>query len=190
MLVHKHGGIIKHTNTIYIMNQETNIDPAIKQHIHATTKNNYTSAILIGAIGGMAMIGFLLIIEATSVGDSLGLKMMKYLVMAIPLAVGLSKLKDHPGNKYTFFQNGLLFSAIASGVAATIMMVGFFITAGADTFSLATITANMTNVDELGKSDGFVPVLSGAMLFLEVFVMSMITSFAILLFKQDYARTA
>lgn len=172
------------------MRQETDIDPAIKQHINTTTKNNYTSAILIGAIGGMAMIGFLLLVEAMGSGDHLALKMMKYLVMAIPLAVGLSKLKEHVSNKYTFFQNGLLFSAIASGVAATIMMVAYIVTAGADTFSLATITSSMTNADELGKSDGFVPVLSGAMLFLEVFVMSMITSFAILLFKQDYARTA
>ncbi len=172
------------------MRQETDIDPAIKQHVNTTTKNNYTSAMLIGAIGGMAMIGFLLIVEALSVGNSLGLKMMKYFVMAIPLAAGLSKLKEHNNSKYTFFQNGLLFSAIASAVAATVMLVGFMITAGADTFSLATITAGMTHVDELGKSNGFVPVLSGAMLFLEVFVMSMITSFAILLFKQDYARTA
>lgn len=172
------------------MRQETDIDPAIKQHINTTTKNNYASAALIGAIGGMAMIGFLLIVEAASVGDSLGLKMLKYLVMAIPLAVGLSKLKEQVTNKYTFFQNGLLFSAIASAVAATVMVVGFMLTLGTDAVNFATITAGMTNVDELGKSDGFVPVLSGAMLFLEVFVMSMITSFAILLFKQDYARTA
>jgi hypothetical protein len=174
------------------MRQETDIDPAIKQHIKTTTKHNYTSAILIGAIGGMAMIGFILFIEALSISESqsMGYKMLKYLVMAIPLAVGLSKLKDHMNSKYTFFQNGLLFAATASAVAAAIMMVAFMFTAGSDTVNLATFNSGITNIDELGQSDGFIPVLAGAMLFLEVFIMSMITSFAILLFKQDYARTA
>ena len=172
------------------MRQDTSINLTLRQNLSTIIPSKHTQATLTGSIAAMAMIGFLLFVELTNTGNSLGLKMMKYLILAVPMYMGLARLKANISNKYKFFQKGILFAAIASLVAATILTFSFILTAGIETFNLATITANMTHVDELGKSHGFVPVLSGAMLFLEVFVMSMITSFAILLYQHDYARTA
>jgi hypothetical protein len=54
---------------------------------------------------------------------------------------------------------------------------------------LATITTNMTSLDT-STSNMMAPLLASIMLFLEVFVFSMLTSFGILLYQYDYARTA
>lgn len=172
------------------MRQDTSINFTLRSKLNTIVPTKHVQATLTGIIGAMAMIGYLLFVELTNTGNSLGLKMMKYLIFAIPMYMGLAKLKEQVSNKYRFFQKGILFAAVASLIAATVVTFSFIITAGIDTFNLATITANMTHVDELGKSHGFVPVLSAAMLFLEIFVMSMITSFGILLYQQDHARTA
>ncbi|MFK7795994.1 MAG: hypothetical protein AB8E82_00970 [Aureispira sp.] len=172
------------------MRQDTSINFTLKRSLNTIIPTKHVQATLTGSIAAMAMIGFLLFVELTNTGNNLGLKMMKYLILAIPMSIGLARLKEQVSNKYRFFQKGILFAAVASLVAATILTFSFIITVGIDTFNLATITANMTHVDELGKSHGFVPILSAAMLFLEVFVMSMITSFAILLYQHDHARTA
>lgn len=172
------------------MRQDTSINFSLRRNLNTIIPTKHIQATLTGSTAAMAMIGFLLFVELISTGNNLGLKMMKYLVLAVPMYIGLAKLKETVSNKYRFFQKGIVFAAVASLVAAVIMTFTFILTAGIDMFNPATITANMTHVDELGRSHGFVPVLSGAMLFLEVFVMSMITSFGLLLYQHDHARTA
>lgn len=147
------------------------------------------TAMYTGFTGAATMIAFIFLIELINPANSIGFKFMKYIALAFPLAIGLSKLKTRVTNKYRFFQRGILFSAIASITAAITMLVVYFITQPIDGFSLATITTNMTTINsQTGIT--FIPIVAASMLFLEVFVMSMITSFGVLLYKQDFARTA
>lgn len=172
------------------MSKETNIAPAIKRNIRTSTRERFTDAFSVGLVGGLSMLLFVAIIEAVIMGDNMGTKMMKYLIFAIPMFVGLSRFKEQVQVPQDFFQKGLLFSALASVTAATILLLAEIFTGSIPGFSIATISHEVTNIDELGRSHGFIPVISGAMLFMEVFVMSMITSFAILLIKHDHARTS
>ena len=172
------------------MSRETDIDPALKRHIRTSTRETFSDSFMVGIVGGLSMLAFVAIVEAMTTGNAIGLKMMKYLIFAIPLAIGLTKFKERMHVPQDFFQKGLLYAAFASVTAAGIMLLADIITGPIAGFDIATISSGLTNLDELGKSDGFVPVLSGAMLFMEVFVMSMITSFAILLYKYDHARTS
>jgi hypothetical protein len=154
-----------------------------------STLNATKVAIYTGIIGATIMIGFILLIEFLNPVNSIGFKFMKYIILAIPLTIGLSKLKNNVTNKYRFFQRGILFAAIASVSAAITMLIAYFITQPIDGFSLATITTSMTTTSsETGVT--FIPFVAAAMLFLEVFVMSMITSFGVLVYQQDFARTA
>lgn len=153
------------------------------------TPISFSNAIKTGLVGGLVMIGYLLLVELLFSGDLLGIKFLKYLVLAIPMAVGISKLKDRMKNKYRFFQKGIAHSAVVSATAAVVMMLAYFITIPFDNYTLATITTSMASLNT-STSNFMVPFLSSMMLFMEVFVMSMITSFAIILYKYDYARTA
>lgn len=147
------------------------------------------TAMYTGLIGAITMISFILLIELINPANTIGFKFLKYLVLAFPLAVGLSKLKGNVHNKYRFFQKGILFAAIASITAALTMLIAYLITQPIEGFSLATITTNMTTIhSKTGIT--FLPLVAASMLFLEVFVMSMITSFGVLVYQQDFARTA
>jgi hypothetical protein len=159
------------------------------QYIKEKKTLNLDSALRIGLIGGIAMIGYLLTIEALFKGDLLGIKFLKYFIFAIPMATGISRLKGRVKNKYRFFQNGIAHSAVASATAAILMMIAYFVTVPLDNYTLATITTEMTTLNT-STSDMLVPFLASIMLFLEVFVFSMLTSFGILLYQYDYARTA
>lgn len=154
-----------------------------------STINISKTAMYTGLFGAITMIGFLIIVELFNPANTIAFKFLKYFILAFPLAIGLSKLKNHVTNKYRFFQKGILFSAIASITAAVVMLIAYFITQPISGFSLATITTNMTTISsQTGIT--YIPLVAASMLFLEVFVMSMITSFGVLVYQKDFARTA
>ncbi len=172
------------------MKKETNIDPAIKKYIRTSTRERFSDSFMVGLIGGLSMLFYVTILETTITGDNLGMKMLKYLIFAIPMAIGLTKFKEQVQVPQDFFQKGLMFSIFAALTAAVLLLLAEIATGPIAGFNIATISKEVTNIDELGRSHGFIPIISGAMLFMEVFIMSMLTSFAILLYQHDYARTS
>lgn len=156
--------------------------------IERTTPVNYSNARRTGLIASIGMIAFLLVLELVSGPNFIGLKFLKYLVLAIPFWIGIQKLKENTKFNKRFFQKGISYAAVAAGTAALIMVVAYAATIPFEGINFATITGNMTELHTT-TSNMLIPFVSGMMLFMEVFVMAMITSFAILLFKYDHAAT-
>lgn len=172
------------------MSRETNLHPALKQHIHTYSREHFSDSLVIGVVGGLCMLTFVAIIEAVTTDNNLGLKLLKYLILAIPMTIGLIKFKRQIQVPQDFFQKGLLYAVFVSGTAALLMAFADLLISPMTGLSLATISNELTNIDELNRSGMLVYFVESAMLFLEVFVLSMFTAFAILLFLHDYARTS
>jgi len=150
---------------------------------------DYQDALYKGIIGAALMIAFTVLVELMSGGHNLGAKFAKYILLGIPIWVGLSNVKNNLDNKYSFFQKGASYAAVVSFVAALIMLITYPILLPIPDITIATIPSAFADI---GTTQGstFLSIVIGVMLFFETLIMSMLTSFAILLYKYDFARTA
>jgi len=122
-----------------------------------------------GIAAGVGMAIFLVVAQLTSMGDSIGLKFFKYLVLGGVLAFGLSVQRGYLRGDYNF-KNGIMLGAYITFVSAlTLSLMNIFIF-----FTTDDLAFDKFSVE--GNTFGDVVLVSVA-LFFEVLVFGMIATF-------------
>lgn len=143
----------------------------------------YKVAIKAGINGALIMITYVVVLELLTKGQAEGLKFLKYILFAFPIALGLSKLDLSSVCEAQVLPNSAFYTAVASFTAAILMVAAYWVTLPIEHINMATVqTTHIQTVSDATKPTWLSEVV---LLFFEVFAMSIITGFTILLYGSN-----
>lgn len=153
--------------------------------INSHTVDKYRQAVNIGLIGALLMIIYLIVIEVATGGTSYGLKFLKYIFLAVPMAFGLCKMSEGEGFHNPYLPQSTFYTAVIATTAASLVLLAYWITLPVEGINLATIKAPIAPDQGQVVSANMLPLPTPFMLFLEVFAISMIIGFALLVYGSE-----
>ncbi len=141
----------------------------------------YAFGTFAGVVGGLVMVFYLAFLGLTGYHDAIHFKFFKYLFLFGVLVYGLYRYRLYL-RKGAFFKNGILLGMYISFVAGLTLFVGNFLTQAlaGDTIVFSKFNTIATTLPEF--------IVINAVIFFEVIVFGMISTFIALQLMKDKAR--